>query len=62
MNVASVVKSFGRKRVVVEGLSSEPDAEVKDFALKAAGENRSSIFGSNIHREGDRAYFTFYTD
>lgn len=63
MRVLSITGRIPTKRVVVADIHpSTTDREVIDFAIEAAGETRSSLFGTSIERHGTVATVSLYTD
>lgn len=53
MMSASNYKGYQRatKTVTIEGITDETDEQVADFAMRFAGERRSSLFGLNVNRD-----------
>lgn len=52
------------KRVGLTGCTGQTDEQIVAFAITAAGENRSSLFGWDIrpHEDPDRRTVLLYTD
>jgi hypothetical protein len=55
MEIVSVRKGYGRTVVTIANVGEVNDAAVRKVAYRAANENASSLFGSNItyHDEDD---------
>lgn len=62
MEIFEIQKRQTYKRVTVVGLTHQPDKAIAKFAMRAAGENESSLFGWTIDRNGTAAHVFLNTD
>lgn len=66
MIVKQVYKGSTVKIVTVTDIAGESDVEIADFAIEAARETRSSLFGTHVKRYAnkvaDTATVSLYTD
>lgn len=55
MKAETITRKRTYKVVTVSGITTETDREVSDFAIAAASETRSSLFGTYVTRNPYRA-------
>lgn len=53
MMIEQITGGIPTKRVSIQFIENETDEQILEFAMRVAGESRSSLFGWHVHRFPD---------
>lgn len=62
MNIESYHRGRTVKTVLVGGVTDETDEQILAFAMKHAGEDKSSLFGTHVSHGDETTQVSLYTD
>ena len=62
IEVAHIYRGHTLKRVWLRGATASPDEHVVAVALKATGETKESVFGTEVQRFDNTVQVTLHTD